>query len=186
MIHSYHEGKQSFNKEVNYIIYFPCAWFKKWEDRRRWVVQFLTNISCQNEYIICSMNFIWNHFFRADNDFCYCDFIIVFIDCCNNFFFKTVTGFEGFENFTSIRYINVGDRCFGLNVLVSTLRCGWRFSHFGHQNLLYFYISNGHQHSKEVIKNLCYIEIQSPTSKYRRQLLAINITMSPTSLSPFH
>ena len=48
------------------------------------------------------------------------------------------------------------------------------FGHFGRQHPPSFYISNGHQHSKDVIN----IEIQSPTSTDGHQLQVTNITIT--------
>ena len=58
--------------------------------------------------------------------------------------------------------------------MLETKCVGDGFGHFVHQRQLSFYISVGHQHSKDVTK----IEILSPTSKSCRQLLVTDITLT--------
>ena len=56
-----------------------------------------------------------------------------------------------------VSYWWIGNGCWRRNLLITTIRCC--FGHFGHQHPLSFYISFGHQHSKDVTK----IHKSSPT-----------------------
>ena len=51
----------------------------------------------------------------------------------------------------------VDDGCWRRNVLVTTLRCWWRFCHFRHQHPLSFNLSARHQHQKmSPISQFCH------------------------------
>jgi len=56
-----------------------------------------------------------------------------------------------------VSYWWIVNGCWRRNLLITTIRCC--FGHFGHQHPLSFYISFGHQHSKDVTK----IHKSSPT-----------------------
>ena len=63
-------------------------------------------------------------------------------------------------------------------MLVTTLRCWWRFGKFGHQHPLSFYISVEQQHSKDVNQHHCHQSRQIPT-------FIVAIVISITKASDF-
>ena len=81
------------------------------------------------------------------------------------------------EQIESPGYIDVGDGCWRRNVLVTTLKCWWRFWPFSSPTPS-LNISIGHQHPHNVIS----IEIRLPTSKSYRQHKFTNVYLSLTSI----
>ena len=84
-----------------------------------------------------------------------------------SFLFSSEINFELLKCIlTAIRFIDIVGGCRGQNVLVTTSRCWWRFWQFRSQHPLSFYITVGHQHSKDTTNAV----ILSPTSKNLHQL----------------
>ena len=73
-------------------------------------------------------------------------------------------------------HIDVGDGCWRPNVLVPSLRCWWSIQDVGDRHI---------EKTTNITKKVANIMILSPTSEISHHHKVTNITMSPTSLSPF-